>query len=72
MGLRMGAAWGCAEAQHVAAQERSMGLCLGAAQGHIMELHRGAACSCAWVQHGAAHERSMGLRMTVAWGCGGA
>ena len=33
MGLRMGAAWGCAEAQHVAAQERSMGLRRSAAWG---------------------------------------
>ena len=50
MGLRRGAAWGCASALHVAAQGRSTGLRMGAAWG------------CAWAQHGAAQGRSVGLR----------
>ena len=33
MGMRMGAAWGCAGALHGAAQGRSVGLRMGAARG---------------------------------------
>ena len=62
MGLRRGAAaWGCAGAQHGAAQGHSAGLRMG--------LHRGAAAwGCAGAQQcGAAQGRSsVGLRMGAA------
>ena len=56
MRLRRGAAWGCAGAQHGAAQGRSVGLRMVAASG------------CASVQRGAAQVRSVGLRIGAAPG----
>ena len=63
MRLGRGATWGCAGAQHGAAQERSR-----------VGLRRAAAAwGCAGVQPGAAQGRSsFGLRMGTAWGCAGA
>ena len=85
MGLRRGAAWGCAGAQQRgAAQGRSVvprrgaaawggagAQQCGAAQGHNAGPGRGAAAwGCAGAQRGAAHGRGMGSwRGAAAWRC---